>query len=69
MTEPSCQVFSDGTVKCREFSCIGVGGDCEASFIAVEWGLPTIDSMVPLVWEPSPHNPNIRVLKSPKSPA
>jgi hypothetical protein len=26
-----------------------------------EWGLPTIDSMVPLVWEASPHNPNIRI--------
>ncbi|MGA7244161.1 MAG: hypothetical protein WBX19_13305 [Terracidiphilus sp.] len=35
-----------------------------------EWALPTIDSMVSLVWEPSPHNPNIRIpVRSPKSPA
>jgi hypothetical protein len=33
-----------------------------------EWGLPTIDSMVPLVWEPLPHNPNIRIpVRSQKS--
>lgn len=32
-----------------------------------EWGLPTTDSMVPLVWEPSPQNPNIRIpVRSPK---
>lgn len=35
-----------------------------------EWGLPTIDSLVPLVWQPSPNNPNIRIpARSPKSPA
>jgi hypothetical protein len=26
-----------------------------------EWGLPTADTMVPLVWEPLPDNPNVRV--------
>ncbi len=32
-----------------------------------EWGLPTLDSMVPLVWEPSPHNPNVRIpMRCPK---
>jgi hypothetical protein len=31
-----------------------------------EFGLPTLDSLRLLEWQPSPHNPNRRVLKSPK---
>jgi hypothetical protein len=35
-----------------------------------EFSLPIIDSMNPLVWEPLPGNPGVKVpVKSPKSPA
>jgi hypothetical protein len=26
-----------------------------------EWGLPTTNSVVPLLWEPLPHNPNVMI--------
>lgn len=31
-----------------------------------EFGLPTLDSLTLLEWQPSPNNPNIRVPKSPE---
>jgi hypothetical protein len=33
-----------------------------------EFGFPQVDSLKMIEWEPSPHNPNIRVVRSPKSP-
>jgi hypothetical protein len=31
-----------------------------------KFGLPTLESLKMLEWVPSPHNPNVRVLKSPE---